>query len=740
MSISNRLLIGFGSVLAVVAAAILVTGQQMAETRRLAESVTGRLSPQVAAASALSMAVEKRTTTLRGYATTGEQVFIVRYRNAVSESQQALEDLRSVPATADAKRLMSGFEARIAQMHQEESRVLDLIDDEALRARRTSTAAFRRHQSHLRPLTDEIAGEIDRFTSEGHKRIKAAALEFDKASSNLNRVMIVSFALALLLALLFTALTVRSITGQAGAIASAADGVAEGDYTKPLSFRPEAGQPVSEPRDELLKIALAVGNMAHTINRREKRLAAHASLGEECTSTLDVECLLDSTLDHLARHTGAQVEVVYLPRNGKMEAHGVYGISREDADLATGGPGGLVDQAARSRRAIILPEIPGDTEFVVRPGLGKAIPKSIACMPMVVQERVVGVLVSASLTRFGEDELETMRTSADQIGIALSNAVSHQDIQRLAQELQSANEQLDAQNEELQAQNEELQAQNEEIQAQNEEIQTQNEELAAQRVELQESYRCQLTIAETLQKSFLPNLRKIIDGYEFADRYVPAQSEALIGGDFYDVIELSDGVLGVAIGDVSGKGVGATVHMAMAKYMLRAIAAEESDPAAVLALLNNAVTRTVRSEIFITMCYGVLYTREKRLVYANAGHELPLLLKSDTGLCMSLDSTGQPLGILPDAVYGRREVRLSEGDALVLFTDGITEARKDKQFFGQAGLQGSIAAVRDRQAGDIVDSILSSVEEFTTDGLKDDAAVMVIKSVGKKPENERPST
>lgn len=727
MSIRRRLSIGFGAVLMAAALAVLVTGQQLEKTRSVAEDIAGKLSPQVASANALAVAVETRATALRGYVTTGEDRFLDKYNTAATDSRTALDALKRIPTSAAENRLLDDIGNGLDQLRQEETKVLDLF------AIKQDRSAFRSHQSELRPVADSVIGQTNELAALGHKRIEAAAQAFSSASTNLTRLTRISFVAALLLALIFIIATVRSVSHPAKAIASAADAIAGGDYGKALAFRDYSDvDPHSGGGDELGKIAVAIGNMAHTINRREKRLAAHASLGERCTSTLDVNCLLDSALEDLAGHTGSQLAVVYVAEQDGLRTHGVYGTSREDADRALGGPGSLVEQAAKSRRSLILNDIPHDTEFTVSPGLGKAIPKSVACIPMMVEDSVLGVLVAASLTGFDDDAVGLMESSADQIGIALSNAISHQSITRLARQLQTANEQLDSQNEELQAQNEELQAQNEEIQAQSEEIQAQNEELAAQRAELQESYSRQLSIAETLQKSFLPNVRERIGDYEIAHCYVPAQSEALIGGDFYDVVELSDGVLGVVIGDVSGKGVGATVHTAMAKYMLRGIAQEETDPAVVVSRLNNAIAQTVHSEVFITMFYGMLYTREKRLVYANAGHELPMLLKGDSGQCLSLDSTGQPMGIFADVVYGRREIHLSDGDALVLYTDGITEARRDKHFFGLNGLQTSVKAAGDRQANEIVESILENVQKFAGDGLRDDAAVMVIRSQGQR--------
>ena len=253
-------------------------------------------------------------------------------------------------------------------------------------------------------------------------------------------------------------------------------------------------------------------------------------------------------------------------------------------------------------------------------------------------------------------------------------------------------------------------------------------ELEQYATRMEDSYRKQRSIAHTLQDAFRPSVEPRIGDFEIAHEYIPAQSEAQVGGDFYDVITLGDGVLGIVIGDVSGKGIGATMHTAMARYMLRGIASEESDPASVLSRLNNTITQTVQCEVFITMFYGILDTRERRLRYANAGHELPLLLKGDSGKCLPLETTGHPMGIFPSVEYGLKEMQLDEGDSLVLYTDGITEARQGKEFFGQDALHASLSEARGLSAEGMIEQVLGHVADFAGGPLQDDAAMVVIKS------------
>lgn len=266
------------------------------------------------------------------------------------------------------------------------------------------------------------------------------------------------------------------------------------------------------------------------------------------------------------------------------------------------------------------------------------------------------------------------------------------------------------------------------LRAQNQELQARNEDLSRKLAELQKRYEEQLSISVTLQESFLPQLQTNIHGYEVAHKFIAANNSERIGGDFYDIFHVADGAIGLVIGDVSGKGVGATMHAAMARYMLMAIAGQEADPARALMRLNDAITPLIHDDMFITMFYGVLYTQSRRLVYANAGHEMPVLLKRSTGECLTLDATGHPVGIFADREFLSREMTLGCGDALLLCTDGITEARRGGEFFGSEGLQASAQEARDRIADELMDCVLARVHEFTGTGLTDDAALMVLKA------------
>jgi sigma-B regulation protein RsbU (phosphoserine phosphatase) len=259
--------------------------------------------------------------------------------------------------------------------------------------------------------------------------------------------------------------------------------------------------------------------------------------------------------------------------------------------------------------------------------------------------------------------------------------------------------------------------------------------IKAQQKLLVEGYEQQRTIAETLQKTFLPNIKTVLPAYDIADLYVPAHTHAQVGGDLYDLITLDENRIGLVIADVSGKGVEAAVHTAMAKYMLRAFVHEDPNPGSVVKRLNDAMVRYVGGEVFVTLFYGILDTEKRELNYVNAGHELPLIYSTLSNESTLLKTTGPATGILPDAHYREEVFQLEDHDAILLYTDGITESRQNGVYFGIEGLTKTVEGVRNLDAADVTERILKEVKDFGGGTFHDDIALLLIKPVAKATEN-----
>lgn len=234
-------------------------------------------------------------------------------------------------------------------------------------------------------------------------------------------------------------------------------------------------------------------------------------------------------------------------------------------------------------------------------------------------------------------------------------------------------------------------------------------------------------IAETLQRSFLPDAPARVGQFDIASYYRTASQEATIGGDFYDVFTLDDNRLVVVIGDVSGKGLSAAVHTAMTKYLLRAYAFEEGDPGRILAKVNDAACHYTPAAVFVTLFMAILNIETGEVVYSNAGHEFPLMWKEAVGRIVGLASTGRALGFSPGCNYLTEKIAMDSGDVLLLFTDGLTEARVGSGFLNTASIREMLASVK----GSSVTEITGKLEEMLLSQkdlvITDDVACLVVK-------------
>lgn len=255
--------------------------------------------------------------------------------------------------------------------------------------------------------------------------------------------------------------------------------------------------------------------------------------------------------------------------------------------------------------------------------------------------------------------------------------------------------------------------------------------LAVAAVRNAQSYAHEQNIAETLQKAFLPGAPTRMPGLDIAEKYYPTRiEEARIGGDYYDFVPLGPRRLAVVIGDISGKGLAAAVYTAMAKYTLRAFAAQEMSPGEVVARANRAIVQHTTGEIFSTLFYGVIDLETQAITYVNAGHEPPQLARAD-GTLYALEPTGMMLGAFADAEWDQAQTSFAPGDALALFTDGLPDARAtDGSFFGEDGIRAALSAARAGTAAAIADALHEAAVTFAAEGrLRDDIALLTLKAV-----------
>jgi predicted ester cyclase len=203
-------------------------------------------------------------------------------------------------------------------------------------------------------------------------------------------------------------------------------------------------------------------------------------------------------------------------------------------------------------------------------------------------------------------------------------------------------------------------------------LETTRQRLEQERIE-RERVEQELKVARRIQQASLPKEVPTLEGWQIAPYYQPARE---VGGDFYDFHLLSEGKLGLAVGDATGKGVPAALVMSTTCGMLRLAAQSYSSPGEILQRVNEALFPNIPSNMFVTCFYGVLDPSSGTFTYANAGHDLPYLHRN--GDAEELRARGMPLGLMPGMSYEEKETILEAGEAALLYSDGLVEAHDPK--------------------------------------------------------------
>jgi phosphoserine phosphatase RsbU/P len=327
---------------------------------------------------------------------------------------------------------------------------------------------------------------------------------------------------------------------------------------------------------------------------------------------------------------------------------------------------GIVGRVAKARRGELLVDAAADPRMVKHDDPALAV-RSVIVVPLIFRDRFFGVLAvtnPAGDVLFNEADFTLMQSLAEQAGLALHNAEFLH--------LQIEKKQLDL----------------------------------------------DLSIASGIQQMLLPRGLQRFDGLEIDARYAPAQR---VGGDLYDIFPLSETRLGIVVADVSGKGIPASLLMAIARTSLRQIAPRHASPAQTLAELNRTLSTDIEAGLYVTMLYAIVNVATNEVTFARAGHELPLIVRGPaqgTVEARFIGSEGIALGMVPDELFLAtiidRTERLLPGDLLVLYTDGINEAPNDEgKEFSSARLADTVKAMQSRGVREINDGILEAVQRFT---------------------------
>ena len=364
-----------------------------------------------------------------------------------------------------------------------------------------------------------------------------------------------------------------------------------------------------------------------------------------------------------------------------------YGIPRAAEEILltqSYGPGDfpLLDTVREHDRLVIYPSASPGGEGTIPPDLapisGEARPgetRSLLAVPLSVKGTVIGVMLLEEATtsrRFRERRLEIIIGITQQAALAVQN-------DRLQQEM-------------------------------------------AERERLER----ELQLAREIQQTFMPSQSPDLPGWELAFGWRAARQ---VAGDFYDFFELPDHRMGLVIADVADKGMPAALFMALTRTLMRAAALEETSPAAALARVNDLLVPDAHGGMFVTLFYAILSLETGELTYANAGHNLPLLLRSGTGKLEQLAKGEMALGVLEGVRHEEHVTSLEPGDYLIFYTDGVTEAfSPEGETYDEERLQAIIHAAAGNSAQEMLDGIDDSVTAFIGDAApSDDRTTMVLR-------------
>lgn len=333
---------------------------------------------------------------------------------------------------------------------------------------------------------------------------------------------------------------------------------------------------------------------------------------------------------------------------------------------------GLVGYAAAQKEAVLVPDVKKDPRYV------QANPetRSELAVPLIYKSKVVGVLDLEHTRRgfFTDEHQRTMTTLAAQIAIALENARLYEEIERQERRLER-----------------------------------------------------DLSLARELQSRLLPQTSPKLSHLDVAAKFVPART---IGGDLYDFIPYSMSRLGIAIGDVSGKGAPAAIYAALVSGILRSHAPIEPSPSEMLSAVNLSLAERRVEAQFVSIIYAVWDDAHRTLTVSNSG--LPRPIHVHAGKNEVVEATGLPLGLFDEAEYDEFQFRMKPGDMFVFFSDGILDARSRKgDMFGRAQVERIIEENAASTAAQVVDALFKAVADHSA-GVEtfDDQTVVAIRVRG----------
>lgn len=237
----------------------------------------------------------------------------------------------------------------------------------------------------------------------------------------------------------------------------------------------------------------------------------------------------------------------------------------------------------------------------------------------------------------------------------------------------------------------------------------------------------EIEVAVHLQNTLLPQSPPPLQGVDLG---VVSYASKQMSGDYYNFVQYGDGILGIAIADIIGKGIPAALCMSMIKYSMDDMDHHQPEPSEILQELNTVVERNILPNMFITMVYGVYDSLNHSFRYATAGHEPGFIYRASTGQFEDMDTQGLVLGVTSHVTYPEFKLDLAEGDVIILLTDGVTESRFDGEIIERADFCELVRDYLHLSAQEIAEKVYKRIYELSGYQMLDDQTIMVIKRVG----------
>jgi sigma-B regulation protein RsbU (phosphoserine phosphatase) len=423
---------------------------------------------------------------------------------------------------------------------------------------------------------------------------------------------------------------------------------------------------------EGVSFALDYALLSQEIERRALEKEVLLDITRVLARPFELEEVVETIFGALRQVIDYDAAAIYLVERGtevlQMVSEAGYPEGSESAfDLQVGQ--GIVGTVAKTGEAIIVPDVRHDRRYVA----ARLTTRSEIAAPLVFENRVIGVfnLESDHLDLYHEGHLELLSAFAAQAAVAVERART-----------------------------------------------------ARERVERRRLER-ELAIARDIQRSFLPASAPRVPGFELAGTSIAHDQ---VGGDYFDFISVSDTRLGLAIADVSGKGIPAALLMAGYRMSLLAEIRNEFAIRAVMRKVNRLLYESTERGRFVTAFYGLLDWRNGVFTFANAGHNPPLLIRPD-GTSEMLSEGGVALGVLEDTRYEERPLAIGHGDVIVMYTDGVSEAEDEQgEPFGHERIEQIVRAHPAHDARELLQDVLAAVLDWAGErGPNDDLTLIVMR-------------